>query len=56
MSGKHYKIVWTNKFKKDYNLALKCHLKIEFLDEIIRKLANGEKLPERNKDHAITGN
>lgn len=41
-------IVWTNQFKKDYKLALKRHLDIELLDNIIRSLSRGETLPERN--------
>lgn len=48
-------IVWTTQFKKDYKLALKRHLDIELLDNIIRSLSRGETLPERNKDHALTG-
>ena len=48
-------IVWTTQFKKDYKLALKRHLDIELLDNIIRRLSRGETLPERNKDHALTG-
>ena len=48
-------IVWTTQFKKDYKLALKRHLDIELLDNIIRSLSSGETLPERNKDHALTG-
>ena len=49
-------IVWTTQFKKDYKLALKRHLEIELLDDIIRCLSRGETLPEKNKDHALTGN
>ena len=41
-------IVWTNQLKKDYKLALKRHLDIELLDNIIRSLSRGETLPERN--------
>ena len=48
-------IVWTTQFKKDYKLALKRHLDIELLDNIIRSLSRGEALPERNRDHALTG-
>ena len=48
-------IVWTTQFKKDYKLAMKRHLDIELLDNIIRSLSRGETLPERNKDHALTG-
>jgi len=28
-------IVWTTQFKKDYKLAMKRHLNIELLDEIM---------------------
>lgn len=48
-------IVWTSQFKKDYKLAMKRHLKIELLDDIIRLLAAGEELPQKNKDHPLTG-
>ncbi len=48
-------IVWTAQFKKDYKLALKRHLDIELLDDIIRSLSHGEVLPEKNRDHALSG-
>ena len=48
-------IVWTTQFKKDYKLALKRHMAIELLDNIIRMLSRGETLPEKNKDHPLTG-
>ncbi len=48
-------IVWTTKFKKDYKLAIKHNLNIKLLDDIIRALSRGEILPERNKDHELTG-
>ena len=41
-------IVWTAKFKKDYKLAIKRHLAIDLLDDIIRVLSRGEILPEEN--------
>ena len=53
--SKHLDIVWTNQFKKDYKLAMKRLLEIDLLDDIIRKLSNGEQLSEKNKDHALTG-
>ncbi|MBC6009754.1 type II toxin-antitoxin system YafQ family toxin [Catenibacterium faecis] len=49
-------IIWTSQFKKDYKLAMKRHLDIDLLDDIIRKLANNEQLPEKNKDNALAGN
>lgn len=54
--NKHFDIVWTNQFKKDYKLAIKRNLNIDLLDDLIRKLANGEQLAENYKDHALTGN
>lgn len=48
-------IVWTSRFKKDYKLAMKRHLNIDLLDDIIRTLSRDESLPEQNKDHALTG-
>ena len=51
----HLDISWTNQFKKDYKLALKRHLDIRLLDDIIRKLAACEPLPEKNKDHPLSG-
>lgn len=53
---KHLDIVWTNQFKKDYKSAIKRRLNIDLLDEIIRKLSRGETLPEKHRDHALTGN
>lgn len=54
--NKHLDIIWTNQFKKDYKLAMKRHLNIDILDDIIRMLANGEQLPEKYRDHALSGN
>ncbi len=52
----HRDIVWTTQFKKDYKLAVKRHLDIDLLDDIVRTLSRGETLPEKNKDHALSGN
>ncbi len=56
MRSSKYSVKLTNQFKKDYKLAMKRGLKIELLDEIVVLLAMGEPLPERNRDHALTGN
>lgn len=45
----------TTQFKKDYKLAMKCGLKIGLLEDIVSVLAMGELLPEKNKDHALSG-
>jgi len=39
-----YIVKHTKLFKKDYKLALKRKLNIELLQNVISKLANGEKL------------
>ena len=53
---KPLEVVFTSQFKKDYKQAMKRHLKIDLLDDVIRTLAKGEALPEQNRDHALTGN
>lgn len=42
-------------FKKDYKLAKKRGLKITLLDAVIETLASGETLPEKHRDHALSG-
>lgn len=42
-------------FKKDYKKVVKRGYNIRLLEDIIKKLANGETLPEKNKDHALSG-
>lgn len=37
-------------------MAMKRRLEMELLDGIITALAMGDTLPEKNKDHALTGN
>ncbi len=46
----------TTQFKKDFKLAMKRSMKIELLEEVIALLAMGETLPDKHKDHALTGN
>lgn len=50
-----YNIEVTTRFRKDYKLAMKRGFKIELLDEIIKTLAAGNALPEKNRDHALSG-
>lgn len=49
-------IVWTTQFKKDYKLAMKRGLDINLIDEIIRRLSKRETLPDKHRDHSLTGN
>ena len=50
-----YVVVTTSHFRKDYKLALKRKLNVKLLEDVIAALAMGEALPEKNKDHALTG-
>jgi len=50
-----YTVKYTSRFKKDYKLAQRRHLNIQLLKDIISKLAMGEPLPRKNKDHALSG-
>lgn len=56
MKETKYTVKITTQFKKDYKLAMKRGLKIALLEDVIASLAMGESLPEKNKDHALTGN
>lgn len=51
-----YDVIFTPNFKRDYKLMQKRGYKIELLKDVITKLASGETLPEKNRDHALTGN
>ena len=56
MRASKYTVQPTSQFKKDYKLAMKRGLDISLLEDIIAKLALGESLPEKNRDHALSGN
>lgn len=51
-----YTVKPTTQFKKDYKLAMKRGLDIALLEDVIRTLAMGIPLSEKNRDHALTGN
>lgn len=51
-----YTVKTTTQFKKDYKLAIKRGLKIDLLEQLVVSLAEGISLPDKNKDHALTGN
>ena len=56
MRKTNYIVKPTTQFKKDFKLAMKRSMKIELLEEVIAMLAMGETLPDKHKDHALTGN
>ena len=51
-----YEVQPTTKFKKDLKLCKSRGYDIELINQIIKKLANGEKLEEKNKDQDLRGN
>ena len=48
-------IVISNRFKKDLKQAAKRGYNLALLDEVVSKLAQKEPLPEKNKDHVLSG-
>ena len=50
------KIKFLNSFKKDYKRIVKRGYDIALLENVIRMLADGEMLPAKYRDHALTGN
>jgi len=50
-----YAIRPTAKFQKDLKRIEKRGYNISLLTDIIKKLANGEALPEKNRDHSLSG-
>lgn len=50
-----YAVKPTSRFQKDLKRIQKRGYDISLLTDIIKKLANGEQLPEKNKDHALGG-
>jgi mRNA interferase YafQ len=51
-----YNIIATGRFKKDLKAVIKRGYDIRLLDSIIGLLIAGKDLPEKNKDHALSGN
>ncbi len=51
-----YKIVQTSKFKKDLKIAKKRGYDLSLIGNIVDKLANGETLDSKYKDHILIGN
>ena len=50
-----FEVVLSNRFRKDLKLAAKRGLRLDELNTIVNQLAAGQTLPERNRDHALTG-
>lgn len=49
------KIVLSNRFKKDLKLAARRGYNLDLLDQVVETLAKREPLPEKNRDHLLSG-
>lgn len=56
MNKSKYIVKTTSQFKKDYKKAIKRGLDIKLLEDVVAIIAKGETLPDKNKDHALSGN
>ena len=50
-----YEVVLSNRFRKDLKLAVKRGCDLALLNDIVDRLARGETLPAKNRDHNLTG-
>ena len=50
-----YDVKFTKQFKKDLKLAKKQQRDLDKLFNVIEKLASGEALNEKYRDHSLTG-
>ena len=46
---------YTTQFKKDYKVVVKRGYKTALLEDVIRLLCDEQPLPDKNRDHALTG-
>ena len=51
-----YKITATSQFKKDYKKAKKRGYNIKELEIVVDKLASGESLDDKYRDHMLVSN
>ena len=50
-----YKLKITNSFKRDYKKMIKRGVDPRLMQAVVDTLLNGDKLPEKNKDHELRG-
>lgn len=50
-----YEVVLSNRFRKDLKLAAKRGCDLALLNGIVDRLAQGETLPAKHRDHSLTG-
>lgn len=50
-----YMVKPTTRFQRDLKRVQRRGYDISLLTDVIRKLADGEQLPEKNRDHGLNG-
>ena len=50
-----FEVVLSNRFRKDLKLAAKRGYDLDLRNDIVDRLARGEALPAKNRDHTLTG-
>lgn len=53
--SKKYTLLTSTAFKRDYKKMQKRNYDMSLLNDVIETLLNGNRLPEKNNDHALTG-
>lgn len=53
---KYVNLQYTNKFNKDYKLAIKRGWDVQKLKNVVALIQEGTPLPEKYFDHALSGN
>jgi len=51
-----YEILATGRFKKDLKVIMRRGYNVQLLQDVVSQLAAGDPLPEKNRDHALSGN
>ena len=51
-----YTLKPTTQFKRDLKRVQKQNKNLDLLNKVLQQLAEGIPLPEKNRDHALTGN
>ena len=51
-----YTLKPATQFKRDLKKAQKPNKNLDLLNKVLQQLADGIPLPEKNRDHALTGN
>lgn len=55
MKKTKYIVKRTTQFKREYKLAKKRGFDMQLMKDVVGKLAMGEPLPEKHRDHALSG-